>query len=1038
MADESKADDLQSASGSIQDNLPPRYIGDVVADLNRRINTEQAAGNEELTPERTQQLSTAQATLASYVTTGQLSDEALASVHQIVTREPLPPITRAKPDTEPPVLADRPADSTPEPAETQPQIESPAIPLATEPEAIAAETPPQQESAAKPAVTPQEAVQVTAAVAKAMGEQPATVREPPRQTPQQVTKQARPAQPASQPLLDASRKAELQADRKAATQSLLRGKIENVASVAWTRFKQAVGFGATAATEQETPPPPRDTARPAPEPAAPPQGFPAPTAAPVTPSPAPTIPPPPRDTARPEPEATPQQTVQPPAPAEMPATPPVQPADGSGGSRPPVPPVTTAAPADDDPTPSWKDNYQRRRDEGEGRVRATVGATRDRASDFLADQSIAWEDRRSGGTARIQATDQAALEAGGTTRPQHPLVEAASRRLAEDQGLARQNAEEFRARQVSDKPLPPGIQSPEAFYAAQRLGYEPGDPQAPSAAGRRDRSDLPGRTWEDAGSPDLASRESTLASMQAAQELLATGSAVPEHLEPLASQIRRHGDQFTPADAYVVQQRQAHGAQASVVPQRKAGFAQRMMGIRDDDEDGLRTAKMIGAAEYGEHAIRQYAAAGSEAAAPFVGDAPAAIAGSAGQAVAGIAGGAGTVAAGVATANPLLVAKGVADVGAELIKLPGMLVQWGDALIGSADQIKEFSSVLANAFAVAELRTMQRQFGSAQRTGEASANLIDARQDLADTLQPIKDSTTNVLSKDIANGIRDLNAIVSILREWGQKLGLLDSDEDLAKRQTPFQETVAGIKAGGFSAQNEKGEWVQHDLEGGFAGQGMGGMQRRDEKPGDPVLSGVNFRDRAGGQSNDNRPNGDESGAAGQRAPTLEERDAIDKRRQELRDRGMAHRAEDRKKITDPDKLIDFDNTTKKIERAQQMADRGREIARQQAILAEQREKFRQSEMQRGAAVPQDIRNASPSPHPEMPGPFRNRQGQEIPQVHGQPNQNEKPGYSGVAGALAAATSGGTASALYLLWKMAKGELQTDTKPPNQTAGNVP
>jgi hypothetical protein len=534
-------------------------------------------------------------------------------------------------------------------------------------------------------------------------------------------------------------------------------------------------------------------------------------------------------------------------------------------------------------------------------------------------------------------------------------------------------------------------------------------------------------------------RERAAANLQDAREDARESRAPPPHREALAQALRRN-ENLTAADAYVVQQRQEHGADAQVVPPpRKASAVERMLGIKDDDEDkdGLRTAKLVGAGEYGEHAIRQYASAGSEGARPFVGDAPAAIAGSAGQTMAGMVGGAGTVAAGAATGNPLLIAKGMADLGAEVVKLPGMLIEWGDALISSADNIKQFSSVLANAFAVAELRTMQRQFGSAQHTADASANLIDAREDFSDSVQPLKDLGTNVLSQDIANGIRKLTEITDMMRQWGQAIGLFKSDEDLAKEQTPFQETIAGIKAGGFSAQNEKGEWVQHDLQGQFGGQGMGGLPAGFGRGAEPPAAG---RPAAPGAT----PKG----------PTLEQLEQEDARIQDARAQGKADRNKMREKITDPEKLIDFDVKTKQIEATQNLADDKRLKAKQQALFDERKQRAEaQGQARPGqAADPRgnilDPTGKPPSPHPAMPGPFQDNSGRQLPQVHAAPESKPAGGHSfawdavtAIPNAMLGNDPGSRAvRALAGLFRLASSANATvgDTRPPSQTAGNIP
>jgi hypothetical protein len=1344
MADESSADAVQDAAGSIRENLPERYIGDVVADLNRRINAEQAAANEDLTSERTQSLSQAQSLLVPYVTTGQITDEALAEAHQIVAREPPPPITRVKPEPEKPDLsrtstaeapADQQAGDKPAQAATQEQpdvpqdkpeaatqtppddlqskakqeadpLESPEIPPLAEQADIEAIGPPAvkadklaPQEPERPDVTPQEARPPSPAtappapapppqsVARAIATAPAgllaetangtqlriqsmpvgrvtpdqqevvlhdgstaplssiaklrdksgqllwsrpqaPVAEPPDRDAQPtsavpvatdrstakppdsevppVATQTRSPVTAASPAVPVAHESGTArpADSQATPETRVEpspATYETPEAPAAPRRPEppsgpAVEFSPTSTTKPsasesvspavpvptsreaakpttppastgipETAPPPRwidyfrdnrqqeigvvrsaiaatseyATARlnraPAPQPSspdpspatastAPPRSLPAtpthyerlgvpstatkdeiliayeekrkdaksleereplaqaarallkpetrqaydqqladqqrqsPPAVPVAPAARPahagkpqqsvaqiqSTPPPPAVPVTPgtgtqKPAETtvqgaPDDAATPASPHTSTPSPPTTAAPGASGfGTPPTRPPTTASPAAPSPEP----------DPSRGLFSKIASAITGAIQSVVPGRQNAAD--------QVQAADRAAQQAGGTTAPQHPLVQAAGKKLAADQDLARQNQEQFTAAQTSDEGLPPTLQSPEAYYAAAKLGYRPGDRRATSAAGRRDRSDDPGLQWRDLGDVDQESRHEAASRLQDTRELVRENAEIPPEKEALAQALRRN-ENLTAADAYVIQQRQAHGTDPEAAQKRKASFAERFVGIKDDDEDGLRTAKMVGAVEYGEHAIRQYSAAAAQGAAPFVGEAPAAIAGSAGQAAAGLAGGAGTMVAGAATGNPLLVAKGMADLGAEVVKLPGMLVDWSDALIASADNIKQFSSVLANAFAVAELRTMRRDFESAQRTGDASANLIDARQDLADTLQPVKDQVTNTLSKDIANGLLDLNDIVSILRDLAQWAGVMTSDEELKaeleRKGTPFQETIRGIEAGGFAAQDKEGKWVQTDLQGGFSGAGMGNAPSAGHRPGTGVAGGAGVSGSRPWQRDPGAvdPNAPQGGAAKPSGPNRGGIADLEKSRKEMRDRleaqldreysllagrgatGPAATQDelDEQRAKAAKQIADFDANTGRM--VQRQVDNARAAGQGQAPGRAP---------QRAPNAPQLPGDAPDSPFPGMPGPMRDRRGQKIPKVHAQPEEPAR-GYSGMAGALLGASSGGTASAAYLLWKLARGEIQTDTAPPAQEAKNLP
>ena len=77
-------------------------------------------------------------------------------------------------------------------------------------------------------------------------------------------------------------------------------------------------------------------------------------------------------------------------------------------------------------------------------------------------------------------------------------------------------------------------------------------------------------------------------------------------------------------------------------------------------------------------------------------------------------------------------------------EIPSALMHWGESLKDSQEHLKMFSGVLANAYLESQVRGMMRDFGSAQRTGGTTADLIKSLDNLKDDLQDYKDVFTNM------------------------------------------------------------------------------------------------------------------------------------------------------------------------------------------------------------------------------------------------------------------------------------------------------
>lgn len=237
-------------------------------------------------------------------------------------------------------------------------------------------------------------------------------------------------------------------------------------------------------------------------------------------------------------------------------------------------------------------------------------------------------------------------------------------------------------------------------------------------------------------------------------------------------------------------------------------------------------ARTIAGLEYAEHQARQLINAGAEGAAPFVGKEQAGVLGQAAHTATGMAVATGEIASG----NPLLMAKGVVDAATEIAKLPGLLTDWGDALLKSKEHLAQFSQQMAGANAMADLRTFQRDVQSAQGTDTQYANLSDAMQDLQDATRPLKDAAFNTIAKGVADGVRKMTELVDTVKWITSKIPWLQ-DEGEGETPRPFQDFVAGISEGGYTTTDENGKDTRVDIQGGFSGAGMGGGTGTDPGP---------------------------------------------------------------------------------------------------------------------------------------------------------------------------------------------------------------
>jgi hypothetical protein len=144
----------------------------------------------------------------------------------------------------------------------------------------------------------------------------------------------------------------------------------------------------------------------------------------------------------------------------------------------------------------------------------------------------------------------------------------------------------------------------------------------------------------------------------------------------------------------------------------------------------------------------------------------------------GMAGAAGSLAglfnpshvAGNLMKGPLGVAQQVSEVGFELSKMPRLLVNWGEALVGSQRPLAQFSGAIAMAEGLAQRRQIGRMMDSGARTGGTTADLSDSLQDLYDKIQPMSDTVANVLNQTLTKGVNLLSTLIDTFTQINEGL----------------------------------------------------------------------------------------------------------------------------------------------------------------------------------------------------------------------------------------------------------------------------
>lgn len=108
-----------------------------------------------------------------------------------------------------------------------------------------------------------------------------------------------------------------------------------------------------------------------------------------------------------------------------------------------------------------------------------------------------------------------------------------------------------------------------------------------------------------------------------------------------------------------------------------------------------------------------------------------------GQVVSGVAGQAAEAVSSLARAD-------FKSLALQIVKMPTLIEDWGDALLDSKRGLAEFSGTLAQIYAQADVREIRRGMETGHAIGASVGGLADARQDLKDSLAPMQNAVTNV------------------------------------------------------------------------------------------------------------------------------------------------------------------------------------------------------------------------------------------------------------------------------------------------------
>jgi hypothetical protein len=134
--------------------------------------------------------------------------------------------------------------------------------------------------------------------------------------------------------------------------------------------------------------------------------------------------------------------------------------------------------------------------------------------------------------------------------------------------------------------------------------------------------------------------------------------------------------------------------------------------------------------------------------------------------------------------NPMTMLRGEGF--AHAARLPGLIKEWGEALVESKRGIAQFNGQIAMAFAEAEHRGIIRAVQSGERTAGATSGLSDALQDLYDQVQPMKDTVTIVLStgvealvRGVSLGLAYMQRIYEVLKLFNPLLDAVEEGVDL-------------------------------------------------------------------------------------------------------------------------------------------------------------------------------------------------------------------------------------------------------------------
>ena len=128
--------------------------------------------------------------------------------------------------------------------------------------------------------------------------------------------------------------------------------------------------------------------------------------------------------------------------------------------------------------------------------------------------------------------------------------------------------------------------------------------------------------------------------------------------------------------------------------------------------------------------------------------------------------------------NPITRMKASADQVRAIAELPFLLKRFGEGLKDANQHLAPFSGILAEAYLESQGRDFQRKIGQAERRAGSTGDMMEALDDLKDTIAPYQDAFMNSLNRLLEVGLETADKaikIIEFLTLWDETVDLLNS-----------------------------------------------------------------------------------------------------------------------------------------------------------------------------------------------------------------------------------------------------------------------